>query len=54
MKQGRRLTTSEDLHHLVSALGHARLRMRPKKMFFTRAAISSLETLRLMTRVGSD
>jgi hypothetical protein len=38
----------------TAVLGHSRLRKRPAKMPFTRAAISSLETFHLTTRVGSD
>jgi hypothetical protein len=51
--QGQRLTASEG-RYTPSALGHSRLRMRPPKMFFTRADISPYETLSLVTRVGSD
>jgi hypothetical protein len=50
--QGQGLTVSE-VQYTLSALGHVWLQMRPTKMFFTHATISSLETLRWMTWVGS-
>jgi hypothetical protein len=42
-----------EVQYTLSALGHVWLQMRPTKMFFTHATISSLETLRWMTWVGS-
>jgi hypothetical protein len=43
-----RPTGSEGLY-TPSALGRSQLRIRPPKMFFTRAIISALETLRCVT-----
>jgi hypothetical protein len=51
--QSRGLTGSEGLY-TPSALGHSLLQIRPLKMFFARAIISILETLRCATRFGSD
>jgi hypothetical protein len=53
IRQGKKLTGSEGLY-TPSALGHFLLRIHLPKMFFTRAIISTLETLRYATRVGSD
>jgi hypothetical protein len=50
-QQRSKLTGSEGLY-TPSALGHSLLRIRPPKMFFARAIISALETLRWATRVG--
>jgi hypothetical protein len=51
--RSRRRTGSEGWY-IQSALGHSRLRILPLKMLFDRAVISTLETLRFTTRVGSD
>jgi hypothetical protein len=40
--------------YIPSALGQSLLQIRTPKMFFARAIISALETLRCATRVGSD